>query len=206
MKNPIDMISDNFGCEAIIESAITNNLKISDADISVLKRNISYIIWNTLHARLDDTGLKLCAIDNKIHEVEFYYPVQHSVFSNHDYRLFSDGFIHGYIDMIFEYNGKYYLVDWKSNYIEDGYSYEKIRNNIINMHYSLQINLYIEALIRWIRRFSQDYSYDRYFGGVYYLYMRGINPLRPGDGIFFHRPDREPDFTIGEWIHSGIID
>ena len=84
-------------------------------------------------------------------------------------------------------------MDWKSNYIETGYSYEMISNNILKMHYDLQIKIYTRALIRWLRQSKTDYAYDRHFGGVYYLYMRGIDPNNKGEGIFFFRPEEDPE-------------
>jgi exodeoxyribonuclease V beta subunit len=193
IENPIEILGKNSTFHAIINTAIKNNLKNKYSDSDLLKSETAKIIWNTLHAPLDDSGLKLGNIDNKIHEVEFYYPTSHEgVPDNHD-LISPAGYIHGFIDMIFEYNEKYYLADWKSNYIEEGYSYPMIEKNILDMHYDLQITIYTEALIRWLKRFKSDYTYNRHFGGVYYLYMRGIHPNKKGDGIFFYRPDREPD-------------
>jgi exodeoxyribonuclease V beta subunit len=202
IENPIDILDENSGFHSIIDTAIKNNLKNTYSDIDLLKSETIKIIWNTLHTPLDTSGLILGNIDNKIHEVEFYYPAQHEVVPGNLDFISSAGYIHGFIDMIFEHNNKFYLADWKSNYIEEGYSYPMIEKNILDMHYDLQITIYTEALIRWLKRFKSDYTYNRHFGGVYYLYMRGINPNNIGDGIFFYRPDREPERELIDIITS----
>jgi exodeoxyribonuclease V beta subunit len=179
----------------IIDSAMQNNLKKEYCDNDFIKQEIANIIWNTLYSPLDSSGLILCNIENKIHEVEFYYPLSREITSVDGVSKSSSGYIHGFIDMIFEYTNKFYLVDWKSNFIESGYTFSMIEKNIKEMHYDLQINIYSEALIRWLRRFKPDFSYDRHFGGVYYLYLRGMHPDRPGDGIYFYRPEKQ--FPVG---------
>jgi exodeoxyribonuclease V beta subunit len=174
----------------VINSAIQNNLLQEHYNVEVIRQEISSTIWNTLHSPLDESGLILCNIDKKIHEVEFYYPVLPDTDTGDDTPYSPAAYIHGFIDMIFEYNNKFYLVDWKSNYIEMGYTYGMIEKNIKEMHYDLQITIYTKALIRWLQRYKPDFAYDRDFGGVYYLYLRGMHPDRPGEGIFFHRPKK----------------
>lgn len=193
ITNPSDMLIEHNGFNNLFDTAIINNFRNITGTIDLVKKEAAYIVWNTLHAPLDGTELKLCNIDKKIHEVEFYYPSSQAGVANTIAHIFSEGFLHGYIDMIFEYNGKYYLVDWKSNFIEKGYSNELISKNIVEMHYDLQIQIYIKALIRWLKQSKADYSYNRHFGGIYYLYLRGIDPAKSGDGIFFYRPVEDPE-------------
>ncbi len=58
-------------------------------------------------------------------------------------------------------------------------------------HYYLQYHLYVAALHRYLRLRLQDYDYDKNFGGVFYLFIRGMTP-RPGAryGVFADRPSR----------------
>ncbi|MFM8360277.1 MAG: hypothetical protein ACKOET_17150, partial [Verrucomicrobiota bacterium] len=49
---------------------------------------------------------------------------------------------------------------------------------------------YAVALDAHLRARLPDYDYDRHFGGVVYLFVRGLDPARPGQGVFAHRPDR----------------
>ena len=190
-KEPDDILKENSIFDTIIDSAIKNNFKKRYDDIASMKHDIAFIIWNIFHAPLDTSGFTLCDIDNKINEVEFYYSTRNKIVPDDEVSISPSGYIHGFIDMIFEYHDKYYLVDWKSNYIEEGYTFALIEKNIKDMHYDLQINIYTEALIRWLRRFKTNFNYEQHFGGVYYLYLRGLHPSKPGDGVYFYRPPIE---------------
>ena len=101
------------------------------------------------------------------------------------------GMLKGFIDLVFEFGGRYYLVDWKSNLlgsrIED-YGAAAMAEEIRRRHYYFQYLLYTVALDRYLRHRLPDYDYERHFGGVYYLFLRGMDPARPGFGIFRDRP------------------
>ena len=102
------------------------------------------------------------------------------------------GFITGSIDLLFEHDGKFYILDWKSNLLPD-YSQETIRQSIINSYYQMQYLIYLAAVMRFLKQrlrlpqFGED-EYEKYIGGVYYVYMRGIQPDVPSSGVFFDRP------------------
>ena len=103
-------------------------------------------------------------------------------------------FMRGYIDLIFTFQDKIYVIDWKSNLlgteIED-YSPSKLYKNIKTYHYDLQYYIYTDAVDRFFSlRFSQ-YTYTQNFGGIFYIYLRGINRLTQ-DGIYFYRiPEKD---------------
>lgn len=102
------------------------------------------------------------------------------------------GMLKGFIDLVFRWQGHYYLLDYKSNWLgEDSMAYTKpaIEQAMIAHRYELQYQLYTLALHRFLRHRLVDYDYQRDFGGVYYLFLRGINAAHPGNGIFFYRPD-----------------
>jgi exodeoxyribonuclease V beta subunit len=96
----------------------------------------------------------------------------------------------GFIDLVFEFEGRYYLVDWKSNLlgnrVED-YGPAALASEIRHRHYYFQYQLYTAALDRYLRLRLPGYHYDQHFGGVYYLFLRGIDPARPGFGIYRDR-------------------
>jgi exodeoxyribonuclease V beta subunit len=88
------------------------------------------------------------------------------------------GMMHGFIDLIFEYNGKYYLCDYKSNHLGDhfyDYQYDSLLNNIEQNHYDLQYLIYALALHKYLQQTLIDYDVEKHLGGVYYLYLRGMN-------------------------------
>lgn len=101
------------------------------------------------------------------------------------------GFIKGFIDLVVRYQGKYFLIDYKSNYLGDTYGdYEQpaLSKAMINHHYVLQYHIYTVALHRYLRLRMKSYAYEKDFGGVLYLFIRGMHPDRPGSGVFFDRP------------------
>ena len=88
-----------------------------------------------------------------------------------------NGLLTGFIDLIFKADGRYYVADYKSNYINDDiadYDSSSIRANMINHHYYIQYILYTLALHRYLKLHMPDYDYDRDVGGIAYLYLRGM--------------------------------
>ena len=60
----------------------------------------------------------------------------------------------------------------------------------MQMHrYDLQYQLYTTALHRYLRHRIANYRYEDHFGGVIYLFLRGVDAADPQSGIFSTRPD-----------------
>jgi len=111
------------------------------------------------------------------------------------------GFLRGFIDLVFEHGGRYYLLDWKSNHLGDTvrhYAAGALATAMRRHAYPLQASLYTLALHRWLRRRLPAYDYDRDFGGVFYVFLRGAGlPVPGGDasgavapGVHASRPSR----------------
>jgi exodeoxyribonuclease V beta subunit len=105
------------------------------------------------------------------------------------------GMVNGVIDLVFEYGGRFHIADYKSNFLGGrfaDYAPDRLRAAVHERRYDLQYLLYTLALHRYLRRRLRGYDYERHFGGVYYLFLRGMRPeTGPGCGVFFDRPDRE---------------
>jgi len=89
----------------------------------------------------------------------------------------------GFIDLVFRHNGRYYLLDYKSNWLgENGEAYtpEAMARAMQSHRYDLQYQLYTLALHRYLRHRIADYDYQRHFGGVIYLFLRGVDGSSPG--------------------------
>ena len=100
----------------------------------------------------------------------------------------TQGFMRGFMDLVFHWRGRFYLVDWKSNFlggrIED-YGQESLRLEMIKAFYVLQYVIYTLALDQYLRLRIPDYRYDKHFGGVYYVFLRGVDPeIGPNFGIY----------------------
>ncbi|WP_170845141.1 UvrD-helicase domain-containing protein [Chitinasiproducens palmae] len=108
------------------------------------------------------------------------------------------GFMKGFIDLVFEADGRFYIVDWKSNDLGDtldAYLPVSMTDAMARHGYWLQAVLYTVALHRHLRATVADYDYDRDMGGVAYVFARGVSPswrLRETDaGVLRHRFARD---------------
>jgi exodeoxyribonuclease V beta subunit len=102
-----------------------------------------------------------------------------------------NGMLKGYIDLIFEWQGVYYVVDYKSNWLgadDTAYTVEAMREAILAARYDLQYVLYLLALHRLLKARLPDYDYDRHVGGALYLFLRGSHA--PTRGVHHERPPR----------------
>lgn len=108
------------------------------------------------------------------------------------------GYLKGFIDLVFQHGGRYFIVDWKSNHLGDGpedYGPAGLRRAMDQHGYHLQYLCYALALHRYLRFRLAHYDYDAHFGGCLYLFLRGVrpdwhNPDGTPSGVYFHRPER----------------
>jgi len=102
------------------------------------------------------------------------------------------GMVRGFMDMVFEHDGKYYLVDWKSNHLGNrpgDYGPDKLARAMERHMYLLQYLLYTVALNRYLCLRVEGYEYDTHFGGVLYVFLRGVSPENGGEtGVFRDKP------------------
>ncbi|MBD3670468.1 MAG: exodeoxyribonuclease V subunit beta [Gammaproteobacteria bacterium] len=173
---------------------------------------IEGMVHQTLDTPLNETGLTLrqLSTEQRLVELEFQYPIQQLKAaglnrlieaisgdnSGHalEFEAMS-GIMRGFIDLTFEHEGRYYIADYKSNWlgnrIED-YTRERLQQVIFEHRYDLQYLIYSLALHRYLGANLQDYNYENHFGGVYYLFLRGMNVMSGQDkGIFYDRPSLE---------------
>jgi len=107
------------------------------------------------------------------------------------------GFLKGFIDLVFEHEGRWFILDWKSNHLGDTpahYGQAAMATAMHDQGYHLQAVLYLLALDRYLRHRLAGYDPSRHLGGAVYLFVRGVRPdWRDADGaptgVFFQRPD-----------------
>ncbi|MCE0847151.1 exodeoxyribonuclease V subunit beta [Buttiauxella sp. A2-C1_F] len=163
-----------------------------------------------LQASLNDSGVSLNQLSpqEKQVELEFYLPIESDLQAAHLDRLVRGhdslsagcpplnfkqvrGMLKGFIDLVFRWQGRYYLLDYKSNWLgEDSsaYTQEAMAGAMQSHRYDLQYQLYTLALHRYLRHRMPDYDYQRHFGGVIYLFLRGVESNGSSQGIFTTRP------------------
>lgn len=103
------------------------------------------------------------------------------------------GMLKGFIDLVFCWQGRYYLLDYKSNWLgqdNGAYTPQAMAQAMVQHRYDLQYQLYTLALHRYLRHRLVNYDYQRHFGGVFYLFLRGVAADNPGNGVFFCRPEQ----------------
>jgi exodeoxyribonuclease V beta subunit len=177
------------------------------------------IISNVLSTALrpDAPPMKLCSVrmKDRINEMEFYFPLNSvssrnlaAVFRRYGRREIrtnfpeqiekldfspSRGFMKGYIDLIFQHQQRFYLVDWKSNYLgssRESYDQLSLLQVMKTEYYLLQYHLYTLALHHYLSRRMPDYRYEKHLGGIFYIFIRGVDPDGgPEYGIYFDLPD-----------------
>jgi exodeoxyribonuclease V beta subunit len=109
------------------------------------------------------------------------------------------GMLMGFMDMVFEHDGRYWLIDWKSNHLGDtvdDYRAESLKRAMEENLYPLQYLLYTVALNRYLQLRVPGYRYATHCGGVLYLFLRGVTPVN-GEKTGFYR-DLPPEELIEE--------
>lgn len=104
-----------------------------------------------------------------------------------------EGMLKGFVDLIFEWQGQFYIVDYKSNWLgekESDYSPQNMANAMCEHRYDLQYQIYTLALHRYLKTRIVDYDYDVHFAGVYYLFLRGMTGENADHGVYFYRPEK----------------
>jgi exodeoxyribonuclease V beta subunit len=103
-----------------------------------------------------------------------------------------NGMFKGFIDLTFEHEGRYFVADYKSNWLgvdDDAYTEQAMESSILDNRYDLQYVLYLLALHRQLKARLADYDYDLHMGGAVYMFVRGSRAA--SQGAWFTRPPRE---------------
>jgi exodeoxyribonuclease V beta subunit len=181
-----------------------------------------------------DTAFSLSgiALKDRINEMEFYYPINPitpqtlcAVFGRHDHPdsignfpvlldklRFSPvaGYMKGYIDLVFQHQARFYLVDWKSNYLGptiESYHTGALRHTMRESYYILQYHLYVLALCQYLRQRQPGFRYASDFGGVFYLFIRGVDHRRdPQFGIYADCPQPAMINALGKALIPGFAE
>ncbi len=143
------------------------------------KAILEEMLWRTINVPLTAQAwsLKDVSLDRIKTECEFLYALDNS----------SD-LMKGFIDLLFEHEGKIYLLDWKSNYLGDeiaDYAPEKLQQELASKDYFKQAAIYVEAL----KKHFPEKEFEQKFGGVFYLFLRGLDLQKRGFGIYHFYPD-----------------
>ena len=113
-----------------------------------------------------------------------------------------NGYLTGFIDLICVYENRYYVMDYKTNALPD-YEPETLLQAMREHNYGLQYWLYSVVLHRYLRHRLKDYDIEQHFGGVCYLFVRGMQPEIPLSGVYTVKPASEKIVALAD-LFSGV--
>lgn len=127
--------------------------------------------------KVDLGGFSLLDVDQLMMETEFLFSVDNKLA------------IRGFADLIFNFQGKVYIVDWKTNLLgidSSAYKEEHLKVAMSEHDYFLQARIYAAALTKWWRNFDERPPQE-FFGGAYYVFLRGLD-CEETHGIYHFQP------------------
>ena len=174
--------------------------------------------------RLDDPAIR------RLVELEFHFPVDGldrdrlaALLVGHGYphpfaRPARDGagerlapihgFLRGYVDLVVEHAGRWYVLDYKSNWLGPApadYGPEALDAAVRANGYPLQYLIYLVALHRYLATRLPGYDYERHVGGAFYLFVRGIDPAAGmSRGVYFDRPPAACLHALDECFRGSV--
>jgi exodeoxyribonuclease V beta subunit len=175
------------------------------------RTEVSRLLKNALTTPLPEFALKDIPPSRQLKELEFVLPVKR-LEASHLNRLFSGqpwfrpldfpevkGFLQGFIDLVVEHEGRFYLIDYKSNELLD-YCDRALVEAMREHDYGLQAMLYALALHRHLKKRLPGYRFSSHFGGVRYLFLRGMDGKTPGRGVFGFCPQEAWIAQLEDWL------
>ena len=164
-------------------------------------QQLTPLVFNTLRVNLPE-GLRLCDLPGhaRLNEMEFHFSLREcdsqsllSLLKTHGVLQSRDdfaslrklnGLMTGKVDLIYQYAGRLYVCDYKSNRLP-AYDVEHCQQAMRDSEYDFQALIYTLALHRWCKfRMQAHYNYENQMGGVRYLFCRGLNATNNnGEGI-----------------------
>lgn len=190
--------------EAVVQKSIKRFMPgQSDEFENYTRQLLSHVFDAKINTPKGDFSLNAVPAWKCLHELEFDFPVKlfrtrqleilkkEGISIGNRYGFEVEGIMNGKIDLFFEHQSKYYILDWKSNYLGSSvsdYAAEKVNEAMTENNYHLQYLIYSFAVKKYLEsRLGSTFDYQRDFGGVIYLFVRG---MRAGQntGIFYAKP------------------
>jgi exodeoxyribonuclease V beta subunit len=148
-------------------------------------------------------GMRAVSFSDRLSELEFDFPLQRFSpqrirdLGTPDIPLLTgavqdlEGMMNGKVDLVIRISGKYWIIDWKSNWLgerPEDYQGVNLAAAMADNNYHLQYHIYTLALKKFLTLNLPGFDYDRDFGGCLYLFLRGMR-AGAGHGVYFHKPD-----------------
>lgn len=166
---------------------------------------IQQVVNTPLDATDNDFTLAKIPQQHCLKELGFYYAVKQSnleklnaILKNSGVPFTAltaktiEGYLNGFIDLIVQYGDKFYIMDYKTNFLGNeahNYSHEAMHHEMTHHNYGLQFILYSLAVHQYLKTRKQNYDYEQNFGGIKYLFVRGMDGKSVDYGVYQYRPD-----------------
>ncbi len=178
----------------IIKNSLFNvlNVKLDFINISISSDKIVFLFKEFDFLLFIKKSFSFSNYNKIIKKYDFISKFCNDIFVSFDLL---NGYLNGVIDLIFLYKEKFYIVDYKSNWL--GYSYSDYnKNNLLKImsfnRYDIQYQIYSLVLHNYLKLNLLNYSYNKNFGGIYYIFIRGLflnKYNKTENGIFFVKPN-----------------
>ena len=176
---------------------------LADKIDDILKTNIGTFCGENLYLKDIDNSNKYAEVDFYLHlnDLKLFKDrllkyFKHKNLNNFEQALEKltfasiEGYLNGFIDLIFIHNKKYYIVDWKFNHLGNSYndySQENLLKVITNANYYLQYYIYLLALYEYLKYRIKNFN-THYIGGIFYIFVRGVQKENTSTGIHYDKP------------------
>lgn len=205
------------------EDVIEEQLRMQDIAVRwspVVERMLRTVINKPLLPEYPGLTLATLKTNEMIAELEFYFITgsvelrelltiirPNTTIPNSLNGFAGEGYMKGFIDLTFGFDGKFYILDYKTNHLGNeinDYESDKLQMEMREALYNVQYHLYLVALHRFLKNKLSGYSYDDHVGGAFYLFVRGINK-EGGEGIFYDRPPAKRIEELDNFLRRASI-
>lgn len=201
----IDFHADNHS--ETIREILKKEMNFEENELENMVKTVGEYVKNVLDSPMfEGKALKDAENSAKSAEMKFYMEIKENVekgqlskiikenfeLNDFDEESVLKGFMTGSIDLALKINGKYYIIDWKSNFLGEcfeDYSAEKLTGEMKKHCYYLQYMIYLAAFDKYMKQADPAYSYEKDFGGIRYVFLRGVKAGSGEYGIFYDRPE-----------------
>jgi len=204
----------DFQADAEVRAAAVKRLCEQAGYDPGLCGDLLQLVNQTLDSPLHPHAFRLSDIprDKRLVELDFHFPI--NAFRR---KRLADltgagvrfpleecrGFIKGFMDLVFERDGKFWIADYKTNYLgsrAEDYAGKALQQAMDEHGYVLQYHLYTLALHRFLRLKLPGYNYEQHIGGALYLFVRGMDGQ---NGVFYERVPLETVNQLDDLFAKG---
>ena len=191
----------------MISAILKKKMNFSNEELASNVENVNKCLNNVLSAPIFEMGKTLRDVseEERTAEMKFFISIGNDIARGMISKIMEEeygtpkleddsvrkGLLNGSIDLVAHIDGKYYIIDWKSNDLGETFSdYDSanITEEMKKHNYHLQYMLYLAAFDRYMKKVVSGYTYDD-FGGVRYVFLRGVKAGNTDTGVFYDRPE-----------------